>query len=156
MSYGSQAENMRIGTKYILSPELIMDNVGGGYNTFAKELQDHSHTLLSREPSFGTGHYLLIFEKEYPSEFEYPAPLRIATNYIYQKGIKELFIPDEEMAAKKIQNLVRRKQVKQRTLEELYAPGGLGAQAAYKNFQEHMGATRRRKRKNKKSRKSRK
>ena len=60
------------------------------------------------------------------------------------------------MAAKKIQNLVRRKQVKQRTLEELYAPGGLGAQAAYKNFQEHMGGTRRRKRKNKKSRKLRK
>jgi hypothetical protein len=132
-----------IGEYYILSPALDVNSVGGGYISFARELQANSH-ILERKVQFLPDRFTLFFRKEHPIEFTYPTPLRIDLGYV-PPGITPLFINLRNNAATKIQKLVRRKQAKEQTLHNLYAPGGIGFVSARNNWNNALtGGTRKR------------
>ena len=129
-----------VGKRYILSKEINVEkDIGGGYRYFAEELQENGHTLIDKmELSYCRGDYLLTFKKEFPQEFTYPSPLHINTMYILHKFKKNAFVADEVNAAKKIQKLVRRKQVQRKTIEELYAPDGPGYNSTLKDWKRNL------------------
>ena len=151
MDYATQVRDLVIGDRYILSPELDVNSVDGGYHLFARDLQNNYHTLEEKTefmPLAGVSdRFILFFTKEYPEDFSYPTPLRIDIGYI-PPGIDNLFLPDEDMAATKIKRFIRRRQAKnvqQRTLDELYAPGGIGYKMAEDNWRSRSGGSRKRK-----------
>jgi hypothetical protein len=151
MDYATQVRDLVIGDRYILSPELDVNSVHGGFERYARNLQNNYHTLEGKEEfisSPGIPYKVkLFFTKEYPEDFSYPTPLRIDIGYI-PPGIDNLFLPDEDMAATKIKRFIRRRQAKnvqQRTLDELYAPGGIGYKMAEDNWRSRSGGSRKRK-----------
>jgi len=128
-----------VGKRYILSEKINIDNVGGGFHLYAKELQINSHILIDKkELTYSNLDYLLTFKKEFSEEFTYPAPLYISTLYIYSNLKNKGFILDKQEAAKTIQKLVKEKQVKRKTIENLYAPGGHGYNATLKHWQRSL------------------
>ena len=136
MDYATQVNNfLVVGRRYILSPELDVNTVGGAYNSYARDLQNKSH-ILEKKDEFIPGRFKLFFKKEHPDDFTYPQPLLIDTAYI-PPGIRILFLPVEDIAATKIKHFIRRhqaKNVQQRTLNNLYSPNGIGFQKAEANW----------------------
>ena len=129
-----------VGKRYQLAKEIdVKKDIGGGYGYFAKELQENGHILIDKmELSYCRGDYLLTFKKEFPEEFKYPSPLHINTMYISHKFTNNAFVADEVNAAKIIQNLVRRKQIQRKTIEDLYAPDGPGYNSTLKDWERNL------------------